>query len=97
MENQKEKDIVKRIRARIPPQSKRRVHLTIDLVVRIREVLEHRGETVSDLADRMNMQEDAVWTMLTGRYPLSIVEIIDFEVALDTKLLQVTTDLAPIV
>lgn len=97
MENQKERDIVKRMRARTYPKNWRSVGLTIDISKRIREVLRRRGETVSDLAARMNMQEEAVWKMIDGLYPLSIVEIINFEVALDTKLLQVTTDSAPIV
>lgn len=97
MENQKEKDIVKRIRARIPPQTKREARLTIDIVKRIREVLEHRGETVSELAVRMNMETATVRTLLTGLQPLSIKDIVKFEAALDTKLLQVTTDSAPIV
>lgn len=64
MENQKEKDIVKRIRARIPPQTKREARLTIDIVKRIREVLEHRGETVSELAVRMNMETATVRTLI---------------------------------
>ncbi|WNJ20199.1 helix-turn-helix transcriptional regulator [Pontibacter sp. G13] len=80
-------EVFKKLLAEAKPESKVFVRKNIDLVEMVFHILEEKGWTQKDLAERLGKTEPEVSRMLTGLHNFTLRTLAKLEVALETDIL----------
>ena len=78
-------------RAKVSPEVRRRVDLTLLIVDRIHSILEEKGLKQKDLANMLGNKESEISKWMRGTHNFTIDTISSIENALGTPILQVAT------
>lgn len=89
MSNKERVNITDRIRSRIKPENRKFISKNIGIAKRIRQVLEKRNLTIEDLANLLNWDVDTTYSMINGRYNLTLVDITKIETVLGEDIIHI--------
>lgn len=87
----KRSSIIDARRAKVSPEIRQSVNLSIMIVDRIHEVLESKGLKQKDLAAMLNKRESEISKWMRGTHNFTIDTISSIESALGTHILQIAT------
>lgn len=82
--------LMEEIRRKTPPEIKKQVDLQVMIANRVYDLLEEKGMTQKDLAQRLGKTETEVCRWLSGTHNLTMATIAKISVALDDDLLMTT-------
>lgn len=83
------KDVFDRILARTPDSTKREVSMSIDIALRIHDIMKENGINQKELAAKLKKNESEVSKWLTGNHNFTLATIIKLEIALGEPILEV--------
>jgi len=84
-----EESVFERIRNRTAPETKRYVQKNLTFVAEVARLMQEKGWTQKELAQKLGKTESEVSKWLSGTHNLTLKSIAKIEIALDANLLDV--------
>jgi len=77
----------KRVLARVPLDVRKQVSLAFEFTAFILDVMDTKGISSEELAERMKISEETLYEWFKGTHDFTFNEIVKFEIALDVDLI----------